>query len=335
MKKFFIFLGVLVGIVLIAVLIIGAIEPTDIKVSRSVLIKSQKEIVFDQMVNFKNWVHWSPWYKMDSAKMKITYTGTDGQVGSGYSWTGSEKTGAGSMKNLSVNGTEMNFQVDFTQPDNRTAQGMLSAVDTGGITKATWTFAMHMPYPMNAMCIFMNMDRMLGGDFENGLANMKQYVEANAQSTAAININEVAYTTHTVEGVRQRVSWNAMDKFFMDNAVLLKKSIGDKINGHAMQLFYGWDTATKTGDVMVAFPVTDTTAKLMAGAQYVTIAAGNSYKVVQKGPYTHFPDIHMGIQGYLAQKGQSPSLIFEEYEVSPIETPDSNKWVTNIYYLVK
>src|ERR1035437_7430219 len=149
MKKFFIFLSVLIGIVLVAVLILGVIEPTDIIVTRSVMIKAPKEAVFDQMVLFKNWTNWSPWYKMDSTNMKMTYSGTDGQPGSGYTWVGSEKTGAGGMKNNAVNGTEMKFEVNFTEPRRGTAHGTLKAADTAGMTKATWSFSMHMPFPLN------------------------------------------------------------------------------------------------------------------------------------------------------------------------------------------
>jgi Polyketide cyclase / dehydrase and lipid transport len=192
MKKLFKIL-LLAGTVIIGgFLILGLVMPKDITVSRTAAMHSSKEVVFNQMSNFKNWVNWSPWYRMDPG-VKMTYTGTDGAAGSAYHWEGDEKkSGAGDMKCLSIDGTTMNFQVDFTKPNHGHATGFLKAEDAGNNnTTATWSFTMHMPYPFNAMTVFMNMDKMLGKDFEDGLANMKSYVEnrpgtpAPAADTAA------------------------------------------------------------------------------------------------------------------------------------------------------
>jgi polyketide cyclase/dehydrase/lipid transport protein len=335
MKKFSIFVGVLLAIVLAAVLIIGAIEPTDIKVSRSILIKAPKEAVFEQMVIFKNWTHWSPWYKMDST-MKMTYTGTDGQPGSGYSWVGSSKTGAGSMTNKGVTSTRMDFEVNFTEPRQGKAQGILSASDTAGMTRATWTFVMHIPYPLNAMCVFMNMDKMLGGDFESGLNNMKNYVETTpgAVPMMAIDVKDVDYPAHNYVGVRQNVGWNDMLKFFMNSYVMLKREGGDKISGPAVGFFYTWDTATKSADVMAAFPVSDT-SKPVSGATFMHTDASRGFVTVQKGDYSKSMEFHEAMKSYVSGKGKMASLIMEEYELGPIDGPDSTKWVTNIYYFTK
>jgi hypothetical protein len=330
MKKFFIFLSILVGIIVVAALVIGAIEPTDIIVKRSALIKAPKEAVFEQMVLFKNWPNWSPWYKMEPTA-KIVYEGIDGEPGSSYRWAGGKKTGAGMMSNSGVKGTEMNFDVLFTKPRKGKAHGILSADDTAGMTKATWSFSMHMPYPMNAMCLFMDMDKMLGGDFESGLNNMKQYLESQGP---AIEIKEMMYPAHVFAGARQVVFWNEMDSFFMKSFKTMGKELGSKINGPAGGLFFDWDTVNKRADMAAVFPVSDT-LKLGKGIAVFQAGPSRAYMAVQKGGYSSSMRFHAALAKRAASNGQTVTNKIEEYVVSPGQEPDSNKWVTNIYYLVK
>src|SRR4051812_21427355 len=115
MKKFLRFLVILVAVVAAAVLILALVEPTDVTVMRTTMIKAPKDVVFDQMVHFKNWTNWSPWYEMEPT-MKMTYFGTDGQPGSGYHWVGGSKTGEGEMTNKGVTGTQMDYEMVFKKP---------------------------------------------------------------------------------------------------------------------------------------------------------------------------------------------------------------------------
>lgn len=193
---------------------------------------------------------------------------------------------------------------------------------------------MHMPYPMNAMCVFMNMDKMLGGDFENGLNYMRVYLETQVEQAGTIDIEEVVTPARIYEGIHKKVSSAEMDKFFMDSYVQLKKEVGDKINGPAIGMFNGFDTATGGGDIVAAFPVADS-SKPVKGGEFMSIPMAKAYKVVVRGPYSHLAEVHVALRSHLAGKGQTPVLIYEEYEVGPIEQPDSNKFVTNIFYLIR
>ena len=110
MKKFVRFMVVLILIVIVALTILVFVEPTDVTVTRTTVIKAPKEAVFEQIVNFKNWHNWSPWNKLDGDKMKMDFYGTDGTPGSGYKWVGVQ-TGAGDMKDSAVNGTDMLYNL--------------------------------------------------------------------------------------------------------------------------------------------------------------------------------------------------------------------------------
>ena len=176
-KKFLRFFLVLAGIIIGGILILGITQPKDVTVSRSAVINAPKELVFDQMVHFRNWHNWSPWKRLDSS-MVDTFTGVDGQIGSTYHWKGdNHKTGEAELKNAAITGTQMDFNFTLLQPSQSSAKGMLKAEDSAGSTKATFSFTNHFDYPWNAMLIFMNLDKTMSKDLENGLKNIKDYAE--------------------------------------------------------------------------------------------------------------------------------------------------------------
>ena len=332
MKKLF---KILLGVVLFVVaffLIAGLFMPKDIVVSRSAFMNAPKDAVFNQMVHFKNWTNWSPWYKMDT-NVKMTYSGNDGTAGSAYHWVGEEKkTGEGDMKNLAVNGTQMDFEVIFSKPNKGEAKGTLKAEDSATGTKATWTFSMHMSYPLNAMCLFMNMDKMLGSDFEKGLGNMKSYLESNKGASNQSAIKEIDFPAKIYACIRKTVGWNEMSAFFGESYGKLGQAVGAKIAGPAVGLYYTWDTVKKCSDMAAAFPVTDASLK---GVEIAQIPACKAFMAVQKGGYSGSMQIHLMLKNHIQEKGLQQSLVIEEYLVGPHEEADSNKWVTNVYYLIK
>jgi effector-binding domain-containing protein len=333
MKKFVRFLLVLILIVIAAVLILARIEPNDILVSRHILIKAPKDSVFEQVVKFKNWTNWSPWYKMEPG-MKITYSCTDGQPGSSYHWVGDDKkTGEGEMTTSAINDSEMDFDVHYTKPYEGNASGILKTEDTAGMTKATWSLTMHTPTPFNAMNIFMNMDKMLGGDFENGLSNLKQYVEGRVPPAPVIEIKEVDYPAHLFEGLRKTISWADMAKFFSDSYKLVRKDDDDNINGHQAGIFYAWDTANKQADLFAGFPVSDTADLIDDDDTFTYAGPAKAAMAVEIGSYSRSMQYHNALRKYMAGKGKKLATVIEEYMIGPKQDPDSNKWVTNIYYL--
>jgi hypothetical protein len=334
MKKLARYTLILLLLIVVTVLILAVVEPTSIPVTRTIIIKAPKDVVFDQIVKFKNWPNWNPWQRYDSA-MKTTYQGTDGQPGSGFSWEGNDKVGTGEMKDSAVNGTQMVFVMNMLKPMKNSAAGYLKTEDTAGMTRVTWEMTAHMPFPMNAMDAFMNMDKLLGADFEAGLSNMKQYIESHsAASTGDIEVKEADYPAHIFEGMRGMVNWADMTKFFANSYSLLGKDIGTKINGPGTGLFFVWDTVNKRADMAAVFPVSDTTMPVK-GATFMYAGPAKAVMAVQKGGYSTSMKYHNAIMSYMAARGQQYSIVIEEYAVTSHDEPDSNKWVTNIYYLEK
>lgn len=327
------FLLILILVIVVAFLVLGLIQPKEITVTRSATINAPKAVVWDQIVKYKNWNNWSPWYAMEPNKIKMTYFGNDGEAGSGYNWVG-EKTGEGEMTNKGGSNGHMDFQLHFIKPMSGMADGSFDAIDTAGMTKVTWSMTNHMKYPWNALCIFFNPEKMIGGDFEKGLANMKKYCEANAfaMPVSDVKIDEVQFPGHTYAGIRSVVGWNDLQKFFSDSYMAVGKEAGARINGPATGLFYTWDTVKHQTDMMAVFPVSGT--EPVKGATMVTIAPSKAYMAVHMGSYMGSMKEHMALGMHCASKNQKPTLVVEEYIKGPHEEKDSNKYVTNIYYLV-
>ena len=337
MKKFVRFMAALLFVVIVALVVLMFVEPQEVTVARTTFIKAPKDVVFEQIVNFKNWPAWDPWERMDSGKMKRTLFGTDGTPGSGYTWIG-DKTGAGEMKDSAVSGTDMLYKLTFTKPHG-SAWGHLKADDSAGMTKVTWTCNMHFGMPANAMLVFMNMDKMLGPDFENGLANMKTLLESKAAATPAtpaIQVTEVDYPAHTFQGLHKTISMNAMGdmfKLFDDAKEVMAKNAADKINGKSAGIYFTWDTVKKETDMAAVYPVSE--AKTIKDVAVFNIPASKAVMAVLRGGYGKEMEVHGAIVKYMAAKGQQHGPVIEEYISGRLDEPDSNKWITNIYYLIK
>jgi hypothetical protein len=201
--------------------------------------------------------------------------------------------------------------------------------------KVTWSCVVKMSFPMNASFCIMNWDKLMGGDFETGLANLKQYAESHATAApvADVDIKEVDYPEHLFEGFRKTVAWADVNKFCMEHFGTLGNGMRAKINGAATGLYYTWDTASKTTDMVAAFPAYDTTV-LVPGASFIRVPVSKAYMAVCKGGPASMPKYNKALLQYTMAKGQKEYLVIEEYAVSDHQEPDSNKWVTNIYYLV-
>ncbi|HXS37073.1 MAG TPA: SRPBCC family protein [Flavipsychrobacter sp.] len=333
MGKFLRFIGILIIVLVLIVVILGLIEPKDISVERTVMIKAPKDMVFDQMVKFKNWVNWDPWYKADST-MKIDYMGNDGAPGSSYHWM-SKKAGEGSIENIAVKDGQLDFSMHMIKPWKQNSDGILKAEDAGnGQTKASWGFTSHFSFPWNSMLAFMNMDKMLDSDFDRGLQYLKDYTEKMPAGMSSLSIRDTIFPAHTYMGIRKKMSWNEMQKFFADSYSQTGKAAGSVINGSAVGVFYMWDTANHMADIFAAFPVSDT-SKPLNGASCAYIPQSKAYMITHKGGYMSIGNEHMTLQRYIAAKGKRANMVIEEYAIGPYQDKDSTKWVTNIYYLVQ
>jgi hypothetical protein len=178
LETILIILGVLAAIVLVLVVVV-AMQPSEYSVTRSTTISAPAADVFAQVNDFHKWDAWSPWAKIDPA-MKQTYEGAPAGTGAIYTWTGNSEVGEGTMTlTESQPHARIGIKLDFCKPFKGTNTAEFTFTPQGNQTVVSWSMSGRKNFIVRAMCLFMSMDKMLGGQFEKGLANMKTLVEAD------------------------------------------------------------------------------------------------------------------------------------------------------------
>jgi hypothetical protein len=167
-------------IIVVAVfLILAAVTKSKYTVSREITINQPKQKVFDYIKYLKNQDNYSVWVMMDPGMTK-EYQGIDGTVGFSSAWNSdNKKVGQGEQTITGItDGDLLNTEIHFIKPfEGRAKASMATQATTAAQTKVNWTFDSKMAYPMNIMLLFMNMDKMIGGDLETGLTNLKNVLE--------------------------------------------------------------------------------------------------------------------------------------------------------------
>jgi len=170
---------ILVGLAVVIAIFLGvvAFQPSDFKVTRSAVIEASPAKVFPYVNNFSKWGAWSPWEKIDPA-MKRTFEGPKAGVGAMYSWEGNKEVGSGKMTITESKASEsVKIKLEFFKPMEGTNPTEFTFQPEGKGTKVTWTMTGTNNFISKAFCMFMDMDKMVGGQFDTGLANMKAAAE--------------------------------------------------------------------------------------------------------------------------------------------------------------
>ena len=171
-----------VAIVLVIVLIglvlaIAQSRPNQFTVQRTVRIAAPPEQIYPDIVDFHRWTGWSPWERMDPAMQK-TYTGAASGRGAVYEWEGNSKVGQGRMEITDASApTSVTVKLDFMKPFAAHNTARFTLVPAGGSTDVTWSMSGSSPLMIKLMGVFFNMDKMVGKDFERGLASLKTLAE--------------------------------------------------------------------------------------------------------------------------------------------------------------
>ncbi len=170
-----------VALVLLAavavILILAALKPPTFRVERTARMAAPPERIFPLINDFRQWSVWSPWETKDPA-MKRTFSGAPLGHGAVYEWAGNKNVGAGRMEIVESSApSRVAIDLHFIKPFETRSSGEFTLTPEGGMTTVTW--AMHGPnlFIGKLMGTLMNMDKMIGKDFEAGLAKMKAAVE--------------------------------------------------------------------------------------------------------------------------------------------------------------
>ena len=172
----------LIGIAVVIALFVVAVamRPSKFRIVRSATIAAPPETLFEQVNDFRKWRGWSPWEKKDPA-LKRSYEGPSAGPGAVYSWVGNKDVGEGRMTLTDSQPDQfVRIKLEFLKPFAATHTAEFSFEPRGDATLVTWAMAGENNFICKAFCLFMDMDKMVGRDFEAGLAAMKTVAASSA-----------------------------------------------------------------------------------------------------------------------------------------------------------
>lgn len=170
---FYIFLVILLIIVALA-----ASKPNHFRIERQIIIQAPASEIFPLVNDFHQWLRWSPWEKIDPA-LKRQYAGAATGIGSVYEWQGNKNVGEGRMEIIEEKPLErILIQLDFIAPFACNNQAEFTFSSEAGATRVNWAMSGPNRFMGKLMSVFCNMDKMVGKNFEVGLANLKSQAES-------------------------------------------------------------------------------------------------------------------------------------------------------------
>jgi len=166
-----------VTVLIVGVLIFASTKPDTFRVKRTARIKAPPEKIYALIEDFHQWISWSPYENRDPA-MKKTYSGAPLGKGAVYAWDGNKDAGAGRIEITDVTvPTKVTMLLEFTRPFATHNIVDFTIMPDGEATEVSWDMHGPAPFLSKLMQVFFNMDKMVGKDFEDGLAAMRTVAE--------------------------------------------------------------------------------------------------------------------------------------------------------------
>src|ERR1700751_3907477 len=174
-------IAVVLAIIIAIVLVLAASKPDSFRIERAASLNAPAEKIFSLIADFHQWLNWSPWEGRDPA-LKRTYSGAERGKGAVYAWDGNKNVGSGRMEILDASPpssppSKVVIKLDFLKPFEAHNTAEFTMLPQGGATSVIWVMHGPAPFMSKVMQVFMNMDRMIGKDFEAGLFNLKAVSE--------------------------------------------------------------------------------------------------------------------------------------------------------------
>jgi effector-binding domain-containing protein len=335
-KRIGIVLGVLVGIWLILALF----APASVHVERTTTVNAPSNVVYDQVNNFHNWKSWSYWDNIDTVTMNDSFSGPEAGVGAVHYWDSpNDSVGKGKLTitksdpNTFVE-TELNF-------DGFVSLGGWKIKDTTGGTAVTTYMDMDSPFLMRPMLLFMNMDEMLGSDFEKSLAGLKRVSEASAAPTSNVKIEATTVTSMKMMSIMDSCTMTELSQklgsLYGEISGVMKKQ-GLNQNGAPFAVYHKvtYNPDGSMHFVMQAGIPVDKDGKTEGRVKYWEAPAGNVVKAWHYGSYESSAETHKLMGEWMAKNGKTATdAPWEAYVTDPMVEKDTAKWLTEIYYPVK
>ena len=331
---------------LLLIFIIGfaiyiAIQPNNFEVKRERTINAPAAVVYNNVIDFKNWKNWSPWIEADPT-MEVTPGASTKGIGGSQSWVG--KDGIGSMKTIATTANasiEQELQIDTYEPSKIT---WTFEPTTNGETKVTWKMnSEKVPFMFKGFAaISGGFDNMIGPDFERGLEKLDSVVKADIEKYS-ITIHGITehgggYYLYNTTSCKITDLENTMHK--MMTKVSAYTTINNiKMAGAPFTNYHKWDEENNT--VMFSSCVPTTDKVITAADSDILTGQLNPFKAVKttlKGDYKNLKETWDKDYKYIPENNleftdDGPTL--EVYPTDPVNTPNPANWITEIYIAIK
>jgi effector-binding domain-containing protein len=331
-----------IGIVLLAILlvlvIISFFLPSKVHVERSLEMKAKPEIAFALVNNLKSWEEWSPWHKIDP-QMKLVYSTITEGANASYSWTSDhDKVGNGRLTILeSSPSTHIKTQLNFGNMSPSYADFNFTPTADG--VKVIWTMDADMGMNPVARYFGLMIDKMMGPDYEKGLAGIKELAEKVPEKVtiAGFDFEDRMIGAMKVFGIREKMpvanltSANFSEWYGTIGKLIAKQKL--KYAGAPMALYYSYDNATT--DIEAAIPV-EGDGKDAGKVKYHEIQGGRAIVVKFYGNYNGVEPVYNAAFEYIGKNGlKSNGPPMEIYITDPAIERDTSKWLTEIAFPVQ
>lgn len=331
---------ILIGVLaLVAILLIAsAFMPAKMTTKRTIVINAPASSVFEEVNEYKNWNKWSPWYALEPT-MEQTYSEPSAGQGAWTSWKGKEM-GEGKQTITESRPNEyIKTELQFGGMDSKNYSDFTFR-DSAGATVLEWGFdGAEMPFYMRTMNVMMK--GMLDKEFDNGLASLKKLCESKPAEMAKMTyeIHETEMADRIYIAKKDSISWEKISEFYSVNLPAIFEALG-KANiepaGAPSGLFFKWDETTQSAMMAAAIPVKGDAKTTVKGYETIVVPAGKNLHIAYMGSYDKSGDAHNSMDAYMKEKNMEQVMpVIEEYATDPMHEPDTNKWLTNIYYPVK
>ncbi len=177
MFEVIVIIAIVLAVAIAVILILAATKPDTFRIERSATINAPAEKIFAVLSDFHQWTHWSPWEHRDPA-LKRSFDGAARGKGAIYRWEGNKQVGSGRMEILEANEpSKLVIKLDFLKPFEAHNTAEFTMLPQGSATNVHWLMRGPAPFMSKLMQVFMSFDKMIGKDFETGLASLKQLTE--------------------------------------------------------------------------------------------------------------------------------------------------------------
>ncbi|CAM2847972.1 SRPBCC family protein [Rariglobus hedericola] len=177
LKKILLVAAVLVTVFIVVV----AMQPAEFRVARTTVIAASPATVFAKVNDLRTWQEFSPWAKIDP-NAKATFAGPQTGTGSSFTWVGNSEVGEGTMTIVESRPHELiRFKLEFVKPFEGTNDAEFTFKPVDAQTEVTWSMSGKNNFFFKAVGLFIDCEKMIGPQFEEGLANLKALSEAPAK----------------------------------------------------------------------------------------------------------------------------------------------------------